>query len=264
MTLTTQSKTKRLRDVFISRKGAIDLASIIVGVIVIGILGGIVAATIFAVIPWSQDNSTKNQLGSIVTAQDAYRGLSSDRKAPYTDSYAPDEGSLSDYGTMPSLKDASGNTIVKVLSVNPQYSSDKTSHFVAAMLSKTGKVFYVTDKNHTPKLATQADIIPNISSNYGPYELAASKIAAYGTLGSDLITKDDNYRFYTWQYIDKTTYAYAASSSTPNARTNPYYINGFNTKKVTSYNADPAESTLTGHGVTDTYPPLVTFWWPTS
>ena len=57
--------------------GAIDLASIMVGIIVIGLIGGVIAATVFAVIPWSQDNAAKQQLGSIVQAENAYIGLSS-------------------------------------------------------------------------------------------------------------------------------------------------------------------------------------------
>jgi hypothetical protein len=49
--------------------GAIDLASIMVGVLVIGIIAGVISATVFAVVPWSQDNAAKSNLDSIHTAE---------------------------------------------------------------------------------------------------------------------------------------------------------------------------------------------------
>lgn len=52
-----------------SPAGAIDLASIMVGVLVIGIIGGVIAATVFAVIPWSQDEAAKGALDSVKTAE---------------------------------------------------------------------------------------------------------------------------------------------------------------------------------------------------
>lgn len=62
---------------FKNEQGAIDLASIMVGVIVIGLIGGVIAATVFAVIPWAQDAAAKHQLESIHTAENAYFGFSS-------------------------------------------------------------------------------------------------------------------------------------------------------------------------------------------
>lgn len=67
-----------LRVTLRSSRGAIDLASIMVGVIIIGLIGGVIAATVFAVIPWSQDKAAKQQLDSVHTAQNAFFGLSSD------------------------------------------------------------------------------------------------------------------------------------------------------------------------------------------
>ena len=67
-----------LRAALRSSRGAIDLASIMVGVIIIGLIGGVIAATVFAVIPWSQDKAAKQQLDSVHTAQNAFFGLSSD------------------------------------------------------------------------------------------------------------------------------------------------------------------------------------------
>jgi len=68
----------RLHNVLKSSRAAIDLASIMVGIIIIGLIGGVIAATVFAVIPWSQDKAAKQQLESIHTAENALYGLSSD------------------------------------------------------------------------------------------------------------------------------------------------------------------------------------------
>ena len=53
--------------------GAIDLASIMVGVLVIGIIGGVIAATVLAVIPWSQDAAARGNLDAVRTAQSVAR-----------------------------------------------------------------------------------------------------------------------------------------------------------------------------------------------
>lgn len=52
-----------------STEGAIDLASIMVGVIIVGILAGIIAASVFGVIPWSQDNGARQALDAVKTAE---------------------------------------------------------------------------------------------------------------------------------------------------------------------------------------------------
>jgi surface protein len=70
-----------LHQVLKSSRAAIDLASIMVGVIIIGIIGGIIGATVFAVIPWTQDKAAKQQLESIHTAENAFFGLNSDANA---------------------------------------------------------------------------------------------------------------------------------------------------------------------------------------
>jgi len=83
-------------------KGALDLASIIVGIVAIGIIGGVIAATIFAIIPWAQDNAAKQALSAVATAEMAYRGflsqeLPDNAEIPYADkeellSFEPESG----------------------------------------------------------------------------------------------------------------------------------------------------------------------------
>lgn len=71
----TQLLMLKLRTILLSTKGAIDLASIMVGVLVLGILGGIVGATVFAVIPWAQDHAAKAQLDAVRQAENVYAGF---------------------------------------------------------------------------------------------------------------------------------------------------------------------------------------------
>ena len=83
MSLIATAKSKAFKgnvsEAFKNEAGAIDLASIMVGIIVIGLIGGVIAATVFAVIPWAQDNAAKQQLDSVASAQAAYVGLSADK-----------------------------------------------------------------------------------------------------------------------------------------------------------------------------------------
>jgi hypothetical protein len=75
----------KLHQILKSSRAAIDLASIMVGIIVIGLIGGVIAATVFAVIPWAQDNAAKQQLDPIAAAESAYRGLSTSKDADLQD-----------------------------------------------------------------------------------------------------------------------------------------------------------------------------------
>lgn len=50
---------RHLRHILRSTTGAIDLASIMVAVIVIGIVSGVILATTVAVVPWAQDNAAR-------------------------------------------------------------------------------------------------------------------------------------------------------------------------------------------------------------
>jgi hypothetical protein len=79
MARSTLTKRRSFMDLLRGTRGAIDLASIMVGVLVIGIVGGVIAATVFAVIPWSQDKAAAQSLGAVQTAEAAHYGLSTDK-----------------------------------------------------------------------------------------------------------------------------------------------------------------------------------------
>jgi surface protein len=117
-----------------------------VGVIIIGIIGSIVAATIFAVIPWAQDNAAKHQLSSITIAQNGYAGLSDSHG--YTDSATLNDASLLQAG-------ASYCTVA---------SADGKS-YTGYSRSATGKVFTNSSSNTIPHLTTDAGCLPASGAN---------------------------------------------------------------------------------------------------
>ena len=145
-----------VKEAFKNEAGAIDLASIMVGIIVIGLIGGVIAATVFAVIPWAQDNAAKQQLDSVAAAQSAYIGLAADTAAIQ-------------FGSAAQLKTAglfdADAAKVEVASAG----SGTGAHYGAVKTSSSGKVWYITDTKTQP---TSADT------------LAAAKTAAATNAGA--------------------------------------------------------------------------------
>ena len=166
-----KSKLSRgnVKEAFKNEAGAIDLASIMVGIIVIGLIGGVIAATVFAVIPWAQNNAAKQQLDSIVAAQSAYMGLSADfgqaqfGGAPIS---VTTSGSTTTYAF---TNGPAGRTIggeaggvdtpvkEKLFSAPADsklavgwWGSGTGAHYAAAVKSSSGTVFYVTDSKTQP------------------------------------------------------------------------------------------------------------------
>jgi type II secretory pathway pseudopilin PulG len=139
-----------------SSKAAIDLASIMVGVIIIGLIGGVIAATVFAVIPWSQDKAAKQQLDSIHTAENAYFGLSSDATQSLVG------GKKNSFASSTEL--ASNN----LLTSNSNYCVVNTSDgkdYHAYSKSGSGKTFYALNSKRTAQEYTGA--FPCISDSNG-------------------------------------------------------------------------------------------------
>ena len=128
-----------------SSKAAIDLASIMVGVIIIGLIGGVIAATVFAVIPWSQDKAAKQQLESVHTAENAFFGLSSDPSTDLTN------GKKNSFAT--SVELASAGLLVENSAVYCVASAD-ANNYTAYVKSASGKIFKATNANKTPVVDT--------------------------------------------------------------------------------------------------------------
>lgn len=131
---------------FRNEAGAIDLASIMVGVIVIGLLGGMTAATVFAVIPWAQDNGAKQQLDSVVAAQSAYMGLSS--AVPPA---VPTGHPANSYASTDQLDEAG------LLDKGPKYCTTSTGSgkgFVVFSKSDSGKIWTASNNKTSPEVFT--------------------------------------------------------------------------------------------------------------
>lgn len=141
-----KSKKGLRSDIFQNEKGAIDLASIMVGIIVIGLIGGVIASTVFAVIPWTQDNAAKQQLDSVVSAESAYMGLSST-----TPPSLPAGAKANSFGNSTELAAA------KLMGTGPNYCAVTPADgksYVAYSKSASGAIFHVTDKNSKAELFT--------------------------------------------------------------------------------------------------------------
>ena len=163
------NKIRHKRDTFTSannafrnEKGAIDLASIMVGIIVIGLIGGVIAATVFAVIPWAQDNAAKQQLDSVVQAENAYFGLSAAIPSPL-----PEGSPTNSFSNSPQLDNAN------LLIPGSRYcavATDGGKHFAGYSQSASGKIFWATDTRTKPEHLVDATSLPEacayINKNY--------------------------------------------------------------------------------------------------
>jgi type II secretory pathway pseudopilin PulG len=132
-----------------SSRAAIDLASIMVGIIIIGLIGGVIAATVFAVIPWSQDKAAKQQLDSVHTAQNAFFGLSSDPSQDLTN------------GKKNSFADSTELQAANLLSTAVNYctiASADGKNYQAYAKSSSGKWFTASNNNKTAKEASRTNL----------------------------------------------------------------------------------------------------------
>jgi hypothetical protein len=167
---------------FTNEDGAIDLASIMVGIIVIGLIGGVIAATVFAVIPWAQDNAAKQQLDSVASAESAYIGLSTDGgnqqnfvALTANKITAPAPGS-------DTLFDATGpNTGKTTVVVYTNGVSGNNAHYAAAVQSASGKWFKITDQKTQPTdIGRNAGVTtPAVDNEGGAAHTAATTLKDY-------------------------------------------------------------------------------------
>ena len=132
------------KGLFRNEAGAIDLASIMVGVIVIGLLGGVTAATVFAVIPWAQDNGAKAQMDSVVAAQSAYVGLSS--SVPPA---VPAGHPTNSYASSTQLEETN---LLKRGGKHCTISTDAGKGYTAFTRSDSGKIWTASDKKTSPEI----------------------------------------------------------------------------------------------------------------
>lgn len=136
-----------LLSLYSSTRAAVDLASVMVGIIIIGIIGGLIAAAIFAVIPWSQDRQAKANIDAVRTAENAYRGFSAEQGAPgsYGNNTELAAAKTSDTTTSSLLAKTHKDRLTVAASKGP----DGEPCYSVASKSDSGKVFYATSKNST-------------------------------------------------------------------------------------------------------------------
>ena len=131
---TTRILAHKARRHLSGTRAAIDLASIMVGVLVIGIVGGVIAATVFAIVPWAQDEAAKQDLAAARAAQSV---------AQVQENVFLSHIGLAANGLLPAkpsmdiVADAAGTC------------------FIAASTSATGRVFYATQAG--PDVVTLAE-----------------------------------------------------------------------------------------------------------
>lgn len=117
------------RRLLTKQEGSIDLAPIVVGVLVLGILSAGYLATATTAVPWAQDNAARQLLSNVVIAETANNVRTSD----YTD-----------YHTL------AGNGLVPTASSLTIAVNTEGSCYAASSRSDSGKLFYVTDLKPSP------------------------------------------------------------------------------------------------------------------
>jgi hypothetical protein len=176
-------KTRNLRHVLRSDVGAIDLASIMVGVIVIGVIAGIIAATVFAVIPWSQDSAAKQGLDAVRTAEGV--------------AYVQD-GSYQNFAGLRSSDRIQASTEVNVAT------DAEGTCYVSVARSASGAVYPSTNRSPdvtlvsgtaSPGCVTDAQMTALITGVGGTVPLATALIA----VGSNhVVSLDSTGRLWAW------------------------------------------------------------------
>lgn len=147
----------RILYVLRSARGAIDLASIMVGVIILGVIGGVIAATVFAVIPWTQNEAAKGSLEAIGTAeyvQFAHSTVNGDGR------YINIIGlTTTDNASRAVLLSTTGDNIAILLNAGG-------TRYVAVSRSATGERFFLAS-DHTKRVLDVAEGLDKVSAFLG-------------------------------------------------------------------------------------------------
>lgn len=138
---TTRSRTARLPHsarALTDPRGVIDLVSVMIGVLVLGILSAAITVTVFTAIPWVQDQEAQSRLGSVSVTQSVakrqqYRYLN------YTD-LVTDTNLLQEQDGL-------------LIGVNA-----RGTCYVAVSTSDSGNQFFSTSKNHDPQPLTSPTV----------------------------------------------------------------------------------------------------------
>lgn len=215
---------KTLLTLLRNTNAAIDLASIMVGVIILGILGSLISATIFAVIPWAQDNAARSTLSQAKVAEGTQRGLS--------DKYV-------DHETL------SANRLLQNQPGLAVRTNTAGTCYVAVIVSATGNMFWTSDKTSIADYKSTNIPTSSCIDVTGPGNLAAATSPTTGgTAGSIAarVTQDGAGSY-------ETNGSGGSSTSLSGRAWYAYYRGTFNEKQNASL---PLLKQLTGENVTPT------------
>jgi type II secretory pathway pseudopilin PulG len=156
-----QARIKDLRSkgfrATVAEHGAIDLASIMVGVIIIGILSAGIAATVFALIPFSQDKAAQQNLQAAASAQSVQFTFSSGNGAGVYVTKADLVGTTNAAGK--SLLNTNTGVVFNLKGLDGATGGgDDGKTYIVYSLSQTGNVYSATDSAPTPVLLTSAQV----------------------------------------------------------------------------------------------------------
>jgi surface protein len=149
----------KIRKVFKNDRGTVDLGSITTGVIVLGIAGGVIAATTLGVIPFVKNNAAKSSLSSLSMAQTSHK-----------------QGTGS-YGTLQNLVNEQLIEKSFATDTNENVSKDgklcsvvyATGAYLASIKSETGKYYSITDTAPKPVEVLPAQIATQTCFTVAPF-----------------------------------------------------------------------------------------------
>lgn len=135
-----RTRQSSLKAAFRNERGAMDLVSIMVGIVVIGVVAGTIAAIVFAVIPWSQDRTAQSELDGVANAQSAYMGLALEAGGPAYGSKAELENpKFNGKKSSPLLSDPDNH--ITIVNVDPKNPNSEKPYYKATIKSSSGATF---------------------------------------------------------------------------------------------------------------------------
>tara|TARA_R110002051_G_scaffold314950_5_gene392684 strand:- start:13343 stop:13816 length:474 start_codon:yes stop_codon:yes gene_type:complete len=130
----------------VAEHGVIDLASIVVGVIIIGIISTGIVASVFALIPFTQDKAAEQALGAVSTAE----------SVQYSFSSADGAGVYVGLDELVGLGNAAGESL---LQDSESIVIEVTGNaYTAYSVSPTGKIYSVDNTGATADDVVEADL----------------------------------------------------------------------------------------------------------
>lgn len=189
-----------IRGLLRENRGAIDLTSIIVGVIIVGIVSTVISAIVFKAIPWAQDQATQTGLAQLRIAQE----VANTRDGQYQSvSQLTANGYLTANAAVPNISDeppgvqlVSSQTPVRAMAAGSSSTAGGALQvvlgsdggcYVASQQSLTGKTYYVSSTQNSVSQVTTT--LPDTTSCAPFPQPIGSATATVGSVSSTLVEK---------------------------------------------------------------------------